>query len=277
MNLNKKQLTGGLYRMKVFIMVDMEGCSGIVASEQVIPSFPDYQEGRRYMTEDTNACVEGCIEGGATEIIVRDAHYMGRNMLWHELSPHARYIQGNSGSHRMPGVWDCDCVILLGYHSMAGTREGILEHTMSPESWQNFWINGKLSGEFAIDAAIAGFYDKPVVMVSGDDKTCAEAEELVPGIVKAQVKKGLSLYGGELLPREKAHELIRKSAAEAVKKFREIKPFKVPGPVTLRLELVSRNSLPSPANKPWLRIIDGRTFEVEGSDFIDAWQKLTGR
>ena len=260
--------------MKIFIMVDMEGCSGIVNTEQVIPGNQDYIEGRRYMTMDANACIKGCIEGGATEVIVRDAHYMGRNFIWENLSSDARYIFGDTGIHRMPEVWDCDAVILLGYHSMAGTPAGILEHTMSPESWQNFWINGRLTGEFGIDAAIAGYYDKPVIMVSGDDKLCSEAEMFVPGIVKARVKWGLSLYGGKFLSRDKAHELIRQKAADAVKKIKEIKPYKVSAPVTLKLELVSRKKVPTAECKPYLKVIDGHTYEVTGCDFMEAWQRF---
>lgn len=263
--------------MKVFIMVDIEGISGIINSAQGLPGNPDYNEGRRYMTWDVNACVEGCIAGGASEIVVRDAHYMGRNLIWEELFPKAEYLIGKMGKSRMPGVADCDAVILLGYHSMAGTPGGILEHTMSPEGWQNFWVNGRLHGEFGIDAALAGCHDKPVIMVSGDDKVCAEAESFVPGIFKAQVKSGLTRFGGRLLSKDAAHELIRTKAAEAVKNYKNIKPYKVPGPVTMRLELVSWHDVPSAEDKPYMKIIDGRTFEVTGDTFDQAWYRLSGR
>ena len=47
--------------MKIFVMVDMEGISGICRSSQVMSDEADYQAGRRFMTWDASACVEGCL------------------------------------------------------------------------------------------------------------------------------------------------------------------------------------------------------------------------
>ena len=115
--------------MKIFVMVDMEGISGICQRSQVSKGDPNYA--RKYMTWDVNACVRGCLSGGAEKVTVRDAHAGGFNLIWEELDPRADYIQGRSGKHRMPGIKGCDALILLGYHAMAGTPEAILEHTMT--------------------------------------------------------------------------------------------------------------------------------------------------
>lgn len=258
-------------------MVDAEGISGVHLKEQVMSNGPLYAEFRKYMTQEINVCVEGLKAGGADKIVVRDAHSSGTNVLWHELSPLAyEYVIGSCGTVRMPGIEECDAVVLLGYHAMAGTPMAVLEHTMSSLTWQNFWINGKKSGEVALDAAIAGDYNKPVIMVSGDDKVCAEAAELLPGVVTAQVKKGLSIYGARHLPMEKAYELIRKKSAEAVQKVisGDIKPYKVSTPVTLRLEVVERGRIPNIYSKPYAKIIDGHTYEVTGSSVEEALFRL---
>lgn len=129
----------------IFVMVDMEGISGIFTSPQVLSeSGAPYQAARRFLTWDVNACIEGCFRGGAGRVIVRDAHSSGFNFLWDELDPRAQHIQGNTGHSRMPGIADCQGLILLGYHAMAGTPAAILEHTMSSAAWQNFWIEGAL-------------------------------------------------------------------------------------------------------------------------------------
>ena len=263
--------------MNIYVMVDAEGLSGIHIKEQVMSSGALYSEFRKYMTQEINICVEGLKSGGANKIIVRDAHASGTNVLWHELSPLAdEYIMGNSGTVRMPGIEECDAVVLLGYHAMAGTPMAVLEHTMSSVNWQNFWINGKRSGEIAYDTAVAGDYNKPVIMVSGDDKTCAEAAELIPGVVTAQVKKAISLYGARHLPLEKAYTLIKEKSAEAVKKALsgDIKPYKVSSPVTLRLEVVERGNIPNIRSKPYINIIDGHTYEVTGNSMEEAFARL---
>ena len=150
--------------MKVFVFVDMEGISGICRREHVMGDGWAYQEGRRFMTADANACVEGCFRGGATQVVIRDGHYTGFNMLWDQIDPRAELIQGGSDLGRMHDIGEYDALILLGYHGMAGTPGAVLEHTMSSASWQRFWLNGRESGEFAIDAGIAGDAGVPTII-----------------------------------------------------------------------------------------------------------------
>ncbi len=245
--------------MNVFVMVDMEGISGICKAAQVMEGEP-YQMGRRLLTQDVNACVEGCLAGGAQKIVVRDAHWQGFNFLFQDLDPRAEYIQGSTARQRIPDIDDFDGLILLGYHAMAGTPEAILEHTMSSKSWQNFWINGVKSGELAIDGGIAGDHGVPVIMVSGDDKCCKEARKFFKDLVTVQVKKGLDVEGGQMLSLDRAHQLIREGAAKACRDYKNSKPYKVKKPVTMRLELVSRGKVP--VRRPDVKVIDGRTYEV---------------
>ena len=261
--------------MKIFVMVDMEGISGICRSSQVIPGEAHYEAGRRLLTGDVNACVAGCLAGGASRIVVRDAHGGGYHFVFDELDDRAEYIQGATGRDRMPGIAGFDGLILLGYHAMAGTPKAILEHTMSSKGWQNFWLNGKRSGEFAIDAAIAGDRGVATIMVSGDDKLCREAKRLVGGIVTARVKKGLDCQGGQLLPAARARKLITESAARAVGLCGQIKPYKVRHPVRMRLELVSRGRVP--AGRKGVKVIDGRTYEVTAPTVEEALWSLIGR
>jgi len=258
--------------MKIFVMVDMEGVSGVCRSSQVRPDGEHYAVARKYLTGDVNACVRGCFDGGGTKVVVRDAHGGGYHFIWDELDPRAEYVQGTSKKERMPGIGSFDGLILLGYHAMAGTPQAILEHTMSSRSWQNFWLNGAKAGELAIDAGIAGDHGVPAIMVSGDDKVCKEARRFIKGIVTAQVKKGLDVEGGILLSGEKAREVIARSAARAVRKCREIEPYKVKSPVRMRLELVSRGRVP--VSSPHAKVIDGRTYEVVGRTVEEALNML---
>jgi len=261
--------------MKVFVMVDMEGISGVCRRGHVTQGDPLYAEGRRYMTWDINACVEGCLCAGADDVLVRECHGDGYpSALWEELDPRAQYVLGESGRERMAGLDGCDALILLGYHAMAGTPEAILEHTMSSAHWQNFWLNGRRTGEIGMDAAVAGDHGIPTIMVSGDDKACREAEEFIPGVVTACVKVGLSVEGGRLLSAGRAHALITDGAAEAVGKAGQIEPVRLEPPIVARLERVSRARLPVRGEKPYVKIIDGRTYEVTADTVEQAIHRL---
>jgi len=273
MRTSKRRTAAG--GVRVLVVVDMEGISGVVRRGHVTLGDPLYAQGRRFMTWDANACVEGCISGGAVQVVVRDSHGSGgENFIWEELDSRAEYLLGEDGVERMAGIDGFDAVILLGYHAMAGTPEAILEHTMSSAAWQNFWLNGRKTGEIGVDAAIAGEHGVPVIMVSGDDKACAEAEEFVPGVVTACVKVGLAVEGGRLLSAAAAHELIARRAAEAVRKVGEIKPVRIKPPITARLERVSRGRLPVRGEKPYVKIIDGRTYEVTADSVEQAINRL---
>ena len=173
--------------MNVYVMVDLEGISGIYTRDQVVFGESRHAEGRRYITEDINAVVRGLKDAGVEKIYVRDCHGGSYSVLWDQLSPDADYyVCGLSNEVRYPGIEDCDAVILLGYHAMAGTHEALLEHTFSSKTIQNIWVNGEKVGEIALDAAIAGEHGKPIIMVSGDDKVCAEAKALLPEVHREQ-------------------------------------------------------------------------------------------
>lgn len=257
--------------MNVYLMVDLEGISGIYTKEQVIFGESRFSEGRRFATEDINACIKGLKEAGVDKVYVRDCHSSSYTAIWDGICDDADYIiSGNTGEDRFAAIEECDAAILLGYHAMAGTKKAILEHTWSSKHLQNVWMNGEKVGEVAIDAAILGDMGKPVIMVSGDDKLCAEAKSFLPDVVTAEVKKGLAVFGGMLLPPGRAHELLRQKAIEAVKSFGKIKPYIIPKPVEIKIELVERGVLPKMNANPGLEHIDGRTYKICADKVEDA-------
>ncbi|MCL6628173.1 MAG: M55 family metallopeptidase [Armatimonadetes bacterium] len=259
--------------MKIYIFADMEGISGISGSDFVLPNGSHFEEGRRYYTWDINACVRGCMNAGADGVIVRDGHGQGNHALLSELDPRVEIIQGRT-ERRMPGIAECEGLILLGYHAMAGTSGALLEHTYSSAAIQNLWMNGRLVGEIGVDAAIAADYGVPTIMVSGDDHACREAEVWIPGVVTCQVKTGLGAEGARLLPIDASHRLIEAKAAEAVSSIRNAKPISVEHPVTLRKEMVERQPVPRDLARPGIKIIDGRTIEATASTVEQAFFML---
>ena len=248
--------------MKIYIVTDNEGLSGVSSSSYISEEKgrPDLvAESRKLLAAEINACVEGCVRGGATEIVVRDGHGGGQNVTRAMIDGRADLIGGQT-----PGVLLADLegsagLILLGYHAMAGTPGAVCEHTMSSKTWQNVWINGRKTGEIGICAYVAGEHGVPVIMVSGDDKACAEAAEWLPEAVTCQVKKGYSCDGARIPAPEKALSLITAKAEEAVRKASRCPLLKAASPVTMRLELVSRNRTPV---NPAYRILDARTWEL---------------
>ncbi len=223
--------------MKVYISVDMEGATGICSWEQCAKGNPYYDEGRRLLTSDVNAAVEGALEGGAEEIIVADMHDGSFNLLPAEVHPEAKVIYGVP--HRGPRFpfldESVDVMFLVAYHARAGTHWGTLEHTMSSRDWARVTVNGREIGEVGIDAALAGSANVPVVLVTGDDKVCAEARELLGEIETAVVKWGLGRNRALCLSAEKSREIIRNAARRALSLKGEIKPLSFGSPVEVAI------------------------------------------
>ena len=164
--------------MKIYIVTDNEGVAGVSGANYISPDRgrPDLvAHARKLLADEINACVEGCFRGGAAEVIVRDGHGDGQNVTREMVDPRADLISGSTPGVFLADLDGCDGLILLGYHAKAGTPGAVCEHTMSSVTWQNLWINGRLTGEIGICAYIAGEHKVPVIMFSGDDKTCAES------------------------------------------------------------------------------------------------------
>lgn len=262
--------------MNVYVNVDIEGISGVYTREQVLPEEYRFAEGRRLMTADVNAVAKGLKAAGVDKVYVCDTHGGSYSLIWEEFSDDVDYcICGHTAETRYLGLEDCDAVILLGYHAMAGTHCAILEHSWSSKSIQNVWINGKKVGEIAMDASVAGEHGKPIIMLSGDDKACAEAKEVIPHVVCAEVKKACAIGGGMLLPPKKAHELIEQKAIEAVKAFKEnkCKLYDFDKPLDCKVEYTERTVLPNTNKMPYVKIVDGRTVSIEA----DSTEQLISR
>lgn len=253
--------------MNVYVMVDIEGISGIYTRSQVIPSEPRFHEGRRYMVEDVNSCVAGLKAAGVDKVYVHDCHGGSYSFLWEDLTSEADYyICGSSAGVRFIGLEDCDAVVLLGYHAMAGTAGAVLEHSYNSTRIQNLYMNGEKVGELAFDAAIAGEHGKPVIMVSGDDKTCAEAKALLPNVTTACVKKGTDVFGAMLLPKEKAHQLIYEKSIEAVQNAANCGLYTFDQPLDCVVEGTERSVIIDGNCSPYYEILDGRTVAVKGNN-----------
>ncbi|MBQ9784856.1 MAG: M55 family metallopeptidase [Clostridia bacterium] len=263
--------------MNIYVMVDLEGISGLYCREQMTPDAPRFSEARKYMTREINICARACKAAGVDKVYVRDGHGGSYTLLWDQLSSDVDLaVCGMTGDVRYPEIEDCDGVILLGYHAMAGTAGGLLEHTMSSKTVQNYWLNGVRIGEVALDAAILADYRKPVIMVSGDTAVCREAKEFLPWVETAEVKHSIACFGAALLPPDKAEAVLTDAVTRAIENLRagSVGHYEIDKPARLRAEYVERTQLPTLAAKPYMTLIDGRTVEVVGDSAEEALFRL---
>jgi len=211
--------------MKIYILTDIEGITGVVSPDkQAKPGSPGYQEARELLMSDLNAAIEGALEGGASEILIYDMHYYGLNVILDELHPKAKIIMGNP--HIVPPEMGLNNtfqgMIMIGFHAMAETEGALLSHTYSHDN-KALYLNGELVGEIGMEAAIAGSYGVPLIMVSGDSKGIEEGEKILEDFEKATVKYAIDDGGAVCLPPSVTREIIKEKAASAVKRINDFK------------------------------------------------------
>jgi D-amino peptidase len=256
---------------KVLMITDMEGVDGIFDTElQCQPwKSPRWEESRKLLTGEINAAAEGLFEGGATEVIVWDGHDAGHSLSVLDIHPRVRLLTGSPVPYALPFDSSVSALIFIGQHAMAGAKDGILAHTMSSEGVQNWWANTKAIGEIGTWTMVAGEVGFPTIMLSGDTAACKEYLDLVPNGECAEVKSGVSRNAGYMLSHAAATALIQAKARRAMERLAEIKPYKIAGPVELRIE--STTSAVRPHHpRPGIEQVDSRTWSYRAKTFTEA-------
>jgi D-amino peptidase len=255
--------------MKVYVSVDMEGISGVVDWGQVTVGQPEYERGRKLMTADANAAVEGALAGGATEVLVVDSHGPKMNLLVEELHPEAELIRGRVKPMPMlQGIdEDIDLALFIGYHAKAGSLRAILNHT-----WYllvlDVTLNGQPVGELGFNAATAGHYGVPVGLVSGDQAVVDEGVALLGDIETVVVKTAYGMNAARCVPTKKSVQMIRDAAERAVRRGGQV--FAVTAPVTLGVSFHTSMQAEMAACMPGTRRVDGRSLEFVAKDMVEA-------
>ncbi len=255
--------------MKIYIHTDLEGISGIDTYDMIQKGDP----GREYSIErlmvDVNAAIDGAFEGGATQVTVLDSHAGGGNFNYSKLDKRV------DADMKENGLWwgkfdsSYDATFFIGAHAMAGTLNAFLDHTFSGLKWHNFIINGRRSGELAMWATVAGHYDVPLIMMSGDDAACTEAREFFSHIECASVKRGISRNKAILYNNEESANSIREAAKRAISLIGTAKPYKPLLPMELKLELNRTDYREEYENYPGVERLDARSLRKVANRHLD--------
>jgi D-amino peptidase len=237
--------------LKIYINTDLEGISGVYKFAQSREKdTPLNIQACEYFMEDVAAVVKGLRDAGATEVVVLDGHG-SQAVIPHMMDAGATYITGKPrpGAGNLTSLDESfDGMIMLGFHAMMGTPDGVLNHTQSSRPENRYWYNGRESGELAQNALIAGHFGVPPIMVTGDEATCREAREFFgEDFVTVAVKRGLSREAAELYPFELTRKALYEGAKRAVASLSNAKPYIIDLPIKAKKEYLDLNTdLPEP-------------------------------
>lgn len=264
--------TASSKELKIYISADMEGVGGVVTGEQLGPKGFEYQRFRGFMTEEVRVAIEAAFEAGATDVLVSDSHGNGQNLLIEKLPKDVKVVRSwPRPLMMMQGIDETfDGAIFLGYHSSTTNPEGVRAHMMSSARLTAVRVNGIAMSEGSFNAAIAGHFGVPIIMVSGDDAAVKEVQSVVGDIEGAIVKWNYGFHSAKTLHPEVAYELIASKTKSALKRIGSFKPYRVKKPVTL--EVTFKNYRPSEilAYLPIVERIDSHSIRFVGQDMVEV-------
>jgi len=228
--------------MNVYIQTDIEGVAGFVFFDNfqndTHEGFSHRQRMRKLLTCEVNAAARAAFDTGANSVLINDSHGCGYNILFEELDPRCEIIHGrnSTGPDWMPEMDESiDALVLVGMHAMAGTEKANLCHSKWVVNNGEYYLS-----EATMAAALAGECGIPSIFVSGDNYIVNEVKEKIPNIESAIVKKSLGTYIARSKSPQKSSEMIYEGVINGLKKCDKIKPFTIPGPISLNL-LESKN------------------------------------
>jgi len=262
---------------RIYISADMEGVVGTVTDDQLGPDGFEYEQARRWMTEEVNAAIRGARAAGAGEILVSDSHGNGQNLLLDELPQDIRVVRSWPRPLSMMAGLDetFDGVIFVGYHTGTDDPAGVRAHTMSSARLTSVKLNGVPVPEAGLNAAIAGHFGVPVIMLSGDDAIAEAAIELLGNIETAVVKEAYGFHSAETLMPAAAYRLIEETAARAVSRIAEFEPWSPGSPIELEVSFKHYRPVEVLGYLEIVERIDSHTIRYTGPDMIAVENFLT--
>jgi D-amino peptidase len=261
--------------MKVYISADIEGVAGITHWDEASKTHPTYGEFRERMTSEVVAACEGAIAAGASEILIKDAHSSGRNIIADRLPDRARIIRGWSG-HPFSMVQELDesfaAVLFTGYHSKAGDEGNPLAHTMSLKVGL-ITINGVAASEFMLHSYAAATKKVPAVFLSGDKGICADAKKLVPAITTVPVSEGIGPSTISLAP-QLAQRLIRENVTAALRSDPAACSLTLPERFILEVKYTNPVDAYRGSWYPGVSHVGRQTLRFETADYFEVMRAI---
>lgn len=223
--------------MRFFISADIEGVTGINNWDETNKSHPDYAEFRKQMTREVVAACEGALTAGAKEILVKDAHDSGRNLIAAELPKEVTLIRSWS-RHPYSMVWGIeegvDAIGFVGYHSPSGSNDNPLAHTMSSNLVAEMVLNGELCSEYMLHSLVVRSHGVPAVFCAGDAGLCARVTKDDPMVETVATNRGVGNATLAIHP-DVACERIKAGVEKALRK--DLKKFSMNVPDRFVLDI----------------------------------------
>ncbi len=264
--------------MRIFISTDIEGLSGVSSWEW-------WKNNEKATTEILVRHLVPVIEvikeyDDKAEIVIVDSHSKGENISvldFSEKYSNIFLINGFPRKDYMMSGFDntYDGVIFVGYHSLIGGG-GAMDHTYSSSSIYNIRVNGEPVGETAINAAFAGEFDVPVMLVVGQKEMEWEMKRYLPDTVFVPVQEAVGRFATKNALLHDVDRSIRIGTEEAIMRMQKalIKPFTFSSPIEVEIDWLSSSIADVVSQMPIMEKVSPRTTRYIVNNWVEGFRWL---
>ncbi|MDT9600282.1 M55 family metallopeptidase [Sphingosinicella rhizophila] len=259
--------------IKILVLYDMEGLSGVDNPTSFLFGDPDYPEAQNRLVADVNAVVDGLFKGGATAVDVVDAHGSGNqapDLSPDRLDPRAVFVRRDTSFDpyiALSKAGAYDAVAVVGMHAKNGSL-GFAAHTYT--IGVDLSLDGRNITETEIVALSFGEVGIPVIFAAGDDKLRKDLSGM-PWLHYVEVKQSTDARTAKLVPVEAVHKAMVEEAAAAVRGLESAKLMKLDAPAEVTVKAIPPANLAVLEGFPGIDYRDNSvTFRAD--NFHDAYR-----
>ncbi|MCM8759872.1 MAG: M55 family metallopeptidase [Candidatus Omnitrophica bacterium] len=256
--------------MKIYIIPDLEGISGVTQFRQNLKTMGIYETMCRRMVKEINAVVKGIKEADETsQIYVMETHEIDDELLSYE-------VFGLIKGAKVP-LFDesFHALFFVGQHAKSQEEKGVLSHTGNARI-MDVRVNDVSYGELGLCSILAGIYDISTVFVSGDSACVEEAKKLFNNIITVETKIGLGMHSAVCYHISKVLKQLQERSKEAVMEFKNnphnFSPLKIPPPYKFEVEWQYVEMADRASLIPGVKKLSGRTTVFVSDNFEQVYR-----
>ncbi len=252
----------------------MEGVTGVVSMCQVTPDHSEYPAANEWFMVELLALIQGLFEGDASEVSVYDEHWFGRNVDLSRIPAGVNVFCGKP-PYRADWAGGLDSthsgLILHGFHSMAGSGQTLC-HTYEHDI-QSITLNGITVGEIGLEAAIAGDWGVPLLLVVADSAGAEEARKIVPDVATVATKISQAVDGAECFPLLDNLEAIRNAARQVAASPPATTPLNLGDPIVMECAFRSGSYVEALRSRESRYFTEKNTIRLTGASTTAVWSE----
>lgn len=258
-----------------YVVADIEGSTGVWTKAHTQRG-REWQEARVELTLDINAVAEALFERGVRQVIVKDWHRTGFNIIPAYLDSRIKLVSGYYVGPALGygNLYGANFALFVGLHAASGNPQGFLAHTLTSRIAE-IALNGKRVCESELFATVLSDFRVPVCFFSGCPAACAEVQERMPWVMTQAIAKNPDIYRNP----EMRREYIRRMRAGLKAKIGEIPDhpqdlplFRMEPPFDCRV--IFHDEDQARKMNPWAFPREGNVIHFRSDHFLEFYENL---